>query len=340
MSTRLLIGRTPAACSRAAIQAGELPMRTSATAAANRGQSSASAIATAMRSEAPDGIAASATRAPAFADGSVNGRLYAVATSRARPITLRPSGRFAVISKSITASPPPSGSIDATSKPRDASVFATSSADALTSTNSRSQDKTSFMSVRELLEESQIVLVEQPDVLDLIAENRDALDADAPREAGVFLRVVAHRLEHRRVDHAAAEDFDPAALLAHRAADAVARPAADVHFGARLRVREEARTEPQPRLLAEHVAREGEQRPLQVRQRDPFADDEPFHLREHRRVRQIQIVAAVHAPRHDDTDRRLVRLHVADLHRGRVRPQHRADERRRIAVDGRHRAPQ
>src|SRR5258706_8698774 len=250
MSTMLLIGRTPAACSRAAIQAGEVPILTSATAAANRGHSSSSSIRTLMRSDVPVGSGANRPLV------SLSGRSYAVATSRARPMTLSASGRFAVTSKSITASPPSNASMDATSKPRSASVLATSSADAGTSTNSFNQDRTSLMSfvvrrtsplVRELLQKPQVVLVEQPNVLDLIAQDRDALDADAPREAGVLLRVVADRFEHGRVHHAAAEDFDPAGLLAHRTAGAVARPAADVHFGARLGVREEARPEPQPR---------------------------------------------------------------------------------------------
>src|SRR5439155_6700183 len=53
----------------------------------------------------------------------------------------------------------------------------------------------SSSSVRKLLQKPEIVLVEQPDVLDLVPQDRDTLDADAPREAGVFLGVVAHRLE-------------------------------------------------------------------------------------------------------------------------------------------------
>src|SRR5207247_5073472 len=43
--------------------------------------------------------------APRSVEGSVSGRSYAVDTSRARPRTLRQSGRLAVTSKSITASP-------------------------------------------------------------------------------------------------------------------------------------------------------------------------------------------------------------------------------------------
>ena len=47
----------------------------------------------------------------------------------------------------------------------------------------------------------------------------------------------------------------------------------------------------------EHLAREREQRALQIGERDAFADDQPFDLAERRRVRQVEIVAAVDAAR-------------------------------------------
>src|SRR5881396_2864431 len=101
MSTMVLMGRTPAAWSLAAIQAGDGPIFTCATAAAYRGQSSASSIVTVTRSDEPVGIGLSAIGAPGSVDGSTIGLSYTVATSRARPRTLRQSGRFAVTSKSI-----------------------------------------------------------------------------------------------------------------------------------------------------------------------------------------------------------------------------------------------
>src|SRR6266536_3667206 len=174
MSTIALIGRTPAACSLAVIHAGEDAAVISATAAAYRGHSSSSSIDTAMRSDMDVGSAASLTRVPASADGSAIGKSYAVATSRARPRTLKQSGRFAVISKSTTASPSPRCSIDATSNPRSPIFAAISSAEAGTSTNSRSQDRTNRMrwfvepSVGKLLQKPEIVLVKQPDVFHLV----------------------------------------------------------------------------------------------------------------------------------------------------------------------------
>src|SRR6266487_1840133 len=147
MSTMLLMGLTPAASRRAAIHWGAGPIVTSADAAAYRGQRPASSMVTFRRSAAPIGTGANAMVAPRAVEGSVSGRSYAVDTSRARPRTLRQSGRLAVTSKSITASPPPASSTDATSNPHRASFRATSSADSGTSTNSRSHDRTNRIAV-------------------------------------------------------------------------------------------------------------------------------------------------------------------------------------------------
>src|SRR5437867_12733794 len=98
MSTIALIGRTPAACSLAVIQSGDDVRVMSATPAAYRGHNASSSSDTVIRSDGATGRLASRTRAFESVDGSAIGRSYVVATSRARPRTLRQSGRFAVIS--------------------------------------------------------------------------------------------------------------------------------------------------------------------------------------------------------------------------------------------------
>ena len=59
----------------------------------------------------------------------------------------------------------------------------------------------------------------------------------------------------------------------------------------------------------------------------PSPDDEPLDLLEHRRVRQVQVVAAIDLTGHDNPHWRLVALHIANLHRRGVR----AEERGRPA---------
>src|SRR5437867_3127418 len=96
---------------------------------------------------------------------------------------------------------------------------------------------------RELLQEPQIVFVEQPDVVDAVLQHGDALEPEAERETGDLLRVVADGLEDGWMHHAAAKDLEPPRVLAGPAARAGAALATDVDLGARLGVREEARTE-------------------------------------------------------------------------------------------------
>src|SRR5687768_5106489 len=73
----------------------------------------------------------------------------------------------------------------------------------------------------ELLQEAKVVLVEETDVVDVVLEHRDPLDAHAEGEALDALGVVAvlaHVLEDVGVDLARAENLDPALALADVAA--------------------------------------------------------------------------------------------------------------------------
>src|SRR5881296_1574719 len=88
-------------------------------------------------------------------------------------------------------------------------------------------------SSRELRQESQIVFEEQPDVVDAVLEHRDALDAKTEREPCEELRVVAHLLEHRGVDHPRAAHLDVAGALAAAASKPAAEDTRDVVLCAR-----------------------------------------------------------------------------------------------------------
>ncbi len=122
---------------------------------------------------------------------------------------------------------------------------------------------------------------------------------------------------------AGAEDLDPAGALARGAARAVAHAARHVHLRRRLGEREIARPEARLRL-AEEAIREMRERGFQIDEGDPFIDRHPFELREHRRVRRVEEIAAVHVARREDANGRRVRLERAHLHRRGMRAQQRA----------------
>src|SRR5215470_19115897 len=96
---------------------------------------------------------------------------------------------------------------------------------------------------RELSQEAQVVLEEQPEVVDSVLEHRDPLDPHAERPAGDYLGIVADVAQDLRMHHARTQDLEPAALLAEPAARAAADEAQHVDLGRRLREREERRPE-------------------------------------------------------------------------------------------------
>src|SRR5262245_63173088 len=105
----------------------------------------------------------------------------------------------------------------------------------------------------ELREEAQVVVEEESDVVDLVLEDGDALDAHPEGPARHLLGIVADVAQDVRVNHARAEDLDPSPVLAEATAAAAALEAQDVRLRGRLREREERRAEAQSRPWPEHL---------------------------------------------------------------------------------------
>src|SRR5215475_6022549 len=91
----------------------------------------------------------------------------------------------------------------------------------------------------ELPEEAQVVVEEQADVVDPVLEDRDPVDAHAEGPARDLLGIVAAVAQHLGVDHARAQDLQPARLLAYPTAGAAAQEAQHVDLRRRLGERKE-----------------------------------------------------------------------------------------------------
>ena len=92
--------------------------------------------------------------------------------------------------------------------------------------------------------------------------SRNTLYAHAKGKSANFFGIVAAHFQHARMNHTAAENFQPAGLLTHPAAMTAALRAGHIHFRTRLREREEAWTQTNLRLRAEHLLYELQQRPF------------------------------------------------------------------------------
>ena len=81
------------------------------------------------------------------------------------------------------------------------------------------------MRAAELVQEAHVVLAEHAQVLDHVLEVGDALDAQTEGVARVDRAVDAAGLEHSGVNHATAQNLDPARVLAESATLAAAQHA-------------------------------------------------------------------------------------------------------------------
>jgi len=112
----------------------------------------------------------------------------------------------------------------------------------------------------ELSQKPEIILKKQPDIVDTVFQHGDALHAHAEGEAGNFFRIVADEFENRRIDHAGAEDFQPAGPFADMApltfgtrARTLTKEAMNINFSARFGEWEKTRPEPHSSLLVKNL---------------------------------------------------------------------------------------
>ncbi len=82
-----------------------------------------------------------------------------------------------------------------------------------------------------MTEETDIVLEEVAYVVDTETQHGDALDTHAESEATIFVGVDVVVLKDIGVDHATAEDFEPARAFADAATCSATEGATNVHFG-------------------------------------------------------------------------------------------------------------
>src|ERR1700740_594994 len=78
-------------------------------------------------------------------------------------------------------------------------------------------DQRPTTSLPKLLQKPHVPLEEELNVIHAVLQKRDAVGANAEGEARYLLRVVAivlHEFEYVGIDHAAAQDFDPAGSFA------------------------------------------------------------------------------------------------------------------------------
>ncbi len=183
----------------------------------------------------------------------------------------------------------------------------------------------------EFPQEPQVILEIVTEVVHLPLEHSDALQSHTEGKTAVLFRVDARSLEHIRVHHTAAQDFEPARTLADIATLAVTDIAAHIHLSRRLGEREIRRPHTDFGLRAEHLAGKQQNRLLQIRESHILVNIESLNLVENAVCTRTYGLIAEHSSRADHANRQRHSLHSTDLHAGGVGAQ-----QQRIEMPGRH----
>src|SRR5579859_3207317 len=197
----------------------------------------------------------------------------------------------------------------------------------------------------ELAEEADVVLEENLDIVDLVFEHGQAIDAHSEGKAADFFGVVVDEAVDGGIDHACAEKFDPTRAFALGAgaatggrARAAAENAGDIEFDARLGERKIAWAETRFYAGAEELFDEVFDGAGEIAEGDVRIDGQAFDLMEDEGVRGVGIVAAIDLAWNDDAHGRLALFHGANLHRGcmRTEKQRRWSTFRKVEIEGVH----
>ena len=134
-----------------------------------------------------------------------------------------------------------------------------------------------------------------------------------PKAKPEYFGIVSAVTQNDRVDHAAAENLQPAGILADCAALAAADKAFHIHFRGWFREREVGRAETGARILPEQTAGEIGQGAFHVAEGDMLADHDPFHLVELDLRACADLLIAVAHSGQDDPDRVGARSFIAQI---------------------------
>ena len=127
-------------------------------------------------------------------------------------------------------------------------------------------------------------LEEGAQIVDAVFQHGDAVDAHAPGEALVLVRIEAAIAQHVRMHHAAAQNLEP--VIAFAEPDfALVAAALDIDFHRRLGERKERRPEAHlDGIDFEEGLAEFLEDPFQVTHMRRLVDHQAFDLMEHRRM--------------------------------------------------------
>src|SRR5215813_2339435 len=132
-----------------------------------------------------------------------------------------------------------------------------------------------------LLQESDVIFVQQPDVIQLVPQRAQPIQPQSERESGEFFGIDADCAQHVRVDHSRPAHLYPARPFADAATRAVAFEAGVIDLRARFDEWEIRGAEARACFWAEEPMHEFFDRAFQVAERDAAIYQQSLDLVEH-----------------------------------------------------------
>ena len=172
--------------------------------------------------------------------------------------------------------------------------------------------------LRELAQEAHVTFEEEADIGDPVKEHGDAFNADAEGPTAPYFRIDIASFEDVGIDHAGAQNLNPATPFAESAPLLATENTRDIDFDARFREREETRPQPNLGVFAEERLGKELKDTTKMCQIEAFLNMKPLDLMEHGGMRHV-VIAAVDGAGRDDADGRFIVEHRAHLNRARVR---------------------
>src|SRR5579862_2852264 len=177
------------------------------------------------------------------------------------------------------------------------------------------------INISELLQEPDVVIEQQSNIVDAVAEHSNALDPHAESIAAVTLFFIPNEIIDIGIDHAAAKDFEPAGLLAYPASFAFAKETCNIHLRARLGKREITGTETIFQIRTIELFCKGDKRSFQFAKCYAAIDVQTFDLMEQTVTARAYRLVAINASGDNHPHGRFLFFHDTNLYRRGVRSQ-------------------
>jgi len=165
------------------------------------------------------------------------------------------------------------------------------------------------------MQKANIVLVEKPDIVDFVEKHGDSLHTHPKGVTRILFAVITYELEYFGTHHSSTRYFNPPCSFTHPTPLSPTHKTGKIVLGTGFGKRKEAGTESNLHVRSEHPSGKHEDDSLQIGKGHTLIHAKAFDLMKDRRMGGIRCIPSVATSRCNDSHRRRLALHHANLDR-------------------------